>query len=107
MFTDIQGYTALMQDNEAAAVKLRDRHREIMRIYHKKHAGKIVQYYGDGSLSIFNSCVEAVKCAVSIQKELQASDPQVPLRVGIHLGDIIERDDDIIGNGVNMASRVE
>lgn len=107
MFTDIQGYTALMQDNEAAAVKLRDRHREVMRIYHKKHAGKIVQYYGDGSLSIFNSCVEAVKCAVSIQKELQASDPQVPLRVGIHLGDIIERDDDIIGNGVNMASRVE
>lgn len=107
MFTDIQGYTALMQDNEAAAIRLRDRHREVMDIYHKKHKGKIVQYYGDGSLSIFNSCVEAVKCAISIQKDLQHADPLVPLRIGIHLGDIIEREDDIIGNGVNMASRVE
>lgn len=107
MFTDIQGYTALMQDNEAAAIRLRDRHREVMDIYHKKHKGKIVQYYGDGSLSIFNSCVEAVKCAISIQKDLQQAEPNVPLRIGIHLGDIIEREDDIIGNGVNMASRVE
>lgn len=107
MFTDIQGYTALMQDNEAAAIRLRDRHREVMDIYHKKHKGKIVQYYGDGSLSIFNSCVEAVKCAISIQKDLRHAEPNVPLRIGIHLGDIIEREDDIIGNGVNMASRVE
>ncbi|MEL6250954.1 MAG: adenylate/guanylate cyclase domain-containing protein, partial [Bacteroidota bacterium] len=107
MFTDIQGYTALMQDNEAAAIRLRDRHREVMDVYHKKHKGKIVQYYGDGSLSIFNSCVEAVKCAISIQKDLQHVEPNVPLRIGIHLGDIIEREDDIIGNGVNMASRVE
>lgn len=107
MFTDIEGYTALMQHNEAAAVKLRDRHREIMDKFHKKHQGKIVQYYGDGSLSIFNSCVEAVKCAISIQDELKNKDPHVPLRIGVHLGDIIERDDDIIGNGVNIASRIE
>jgi class 3 adenylate cyclase len=73
MFADIVGYTALMQKDEHLASKLRARHREVFEQQHKLHQGKIIQYYGDGVLSVFKSAVEAVECAIKIQKLLQGS----------------------------------
>ena len=106
MFTDIVGYTSLMQEDERKAKNIRDRHKEVLEENIKKHHGNILQYYGDGTLSIFSSGVEAVLCAVGIQKRL-VKDPKIPLRIGIHIGDIVQEDDGVYGDGVNIASRIE
>ena len=106
MFTDIVGYTAMMQENEVAATTVRQRHRKVFQKEHDIFNGEILQYYGDGTLSIFKSAVEAVKCAIAMQQQFQ-SDEIVPLRIGIHLGDIVFDDNDVYGDGVNLASRVE
>lgn len=106
MFTDMVGYTALMQENEELAKKLRDRHREILQDKIRAHKGKTLQYYGDGTLSIFDSSIEAISCAVEMQEEF-LKDPKVPLRIGIHTGDIVYDDEGIYGHGVNLASRIE
>ena len=106
MFTDIQGYTKLMQEDEHKAIEFRKRHREIFQSVTSKHQGEIIQYWGDGTLSIFDSCVDAVRCAIHMQNQFQ-SEPAMPVRVGIHLGDIVLTEDDIIGNSVNIASRIE
>lgn len=89
MFTDIVGYTALMQTDEAEAIRIRSRHREVFEQQHQVYRGKIIQYYGDGTLSIFDSAVQAADCATKIQQQLQRSKPVVPLRIGLHLGDIV------------------
>lgn len=106
MFTDMIGYTALMQENEQQANEKRDRHRAVLQKSVREHQGKILQYYGDGTLIIFGSAIEAVNAAVDIQTELQ-SKPKISLRVGIHTGDIVYSDDGIFGDGVNVASRIE
>lgn len=106
MFTDIAGYTAMMQENEAKAVEIRTRHREVFERQHELHHGQIVQYYGDGTLSIFDSAVDAAACAVAMQLEFQEG-VKVPLRIGIHTGDIMVNETEVIGDGVNVASRVE
>lgn len=106
MFTDIQGYTALMQQDEEQAIRIRERHRDIFETTTTKFNGKILQYFGDGTLSIFSSAIDAVRCAMEMQLAFQ-KDPVVPVRIGIHSGDIIYSKDDIIGDGVNVASRIE
>ncbi len=106
MFTDIEGYTAIMQKNEKAALAIKDRHRLILEREHRNFNGKIIQYYGDGTLSIFSSVVEAVRCAITMQQFFR-EEPHVPLRIGLHIGDIIINDGDIFGDGVNLASRIE
>lgn len=106
MFTDIVGYTGLMQGDEAIAVAARTRHRKVFQEQHEIHQGKIIQYYGDGTLSVFKSAIEAVKCAIEIQRLLQEGDT-VPLRVGLHMGDIVFNNTEVYGDGVNLASRIE
>ncbi|MEO1259983.1 MAG: helix-turn-helix domain-containing protein [Bacteroidota bacterium] len=106
MFTDIVGYTALMQQDEKEAATARARHREVFNLYHEKHEGEILQYFGDGTLSVFQSGVEAVECALAIQLALNKKQG-VPLRIGLHIGDIVFDGTDIYGNGVNLASRIE
>ena len=106
MFTDIVGYTALMQQDEKLAIKIRTRHREVFNRITSKNNGKILQYYGDGTLSVFASAVDAVECGIEMQVEFQ-KDPKVPLRIGIHFGDVVFSDDEIIGDGVNITSRIE
>ena len=106
MFTDIEGYTAIMQKNEKRAIALKDRHRLILENEHKNFNGKVVQYYGDGTLSIFDSVVEAVQCALAMQ-EFYCQWPSVPVKIGLHLGDIITNEGHVFGDGVNIASRVE
>jgi len=106
MFTDIEGYTALMQKDEKKAIDYRNRHREVFKTITEKFKGKILQYYGDGTLSTFNSAIDAVKCGIELQLAF-LSEPQIPVRIGIHSGDILFTEDDIIGDGVNIASRIE
>jgi adenylate cyclase len=106
MFTDIVGYTALMQENESEAAAVRQRHREVFVKEHVNHHGQVLQYYGDGTLSIFKSAVEALECAIDMQQQFN-NVQSVPLRIGIHLGDIVHDKNDIYGDGVNLASRIE
>ncbi len=106
MFTDIVGYTALMQKDETAAMAMRTRHRSTFQENHDTHAGEIVQYYGDGTLSTFSSAVKAVECAIDIQQALQREKP-VPIRIGLHLGDIVFDGTEVYGDGVNLSSRIE
>ena len=106
MFTDMEGYTALMQKNEQAAVELRNRHRGVFEKTMVDHSGRIIQYYGDGTLSIFSSAIHAVKAGIEMQL-LFRKEPQVPLRIGIHIGDISIDESGVYGDGVNIASRIE
>jgi len=106
MFTDMVGYTAMMQENETLAKHKRDRHRGVLRSVINAHNGEILQFFGDGTLSIFNSSVEAVSSAVTIQQQLM-EDPSIPLRIGIHTSDIVVDEEGIYGDGVNVASRIE
>jgi len=106
LFTDIEGYTTTMQQSEQKAIGQKDRHREVLKQAHKQFKGRIVQYYGDGTLSIFQSAVEAVQCALSMQQVFRQP-PQVPVRMGLHIGDIIFDDEHVLGDGVNLASRIE
>jgi len=103
MFTDIVGYTALMEKDEEAAAAIRAQHRDVFESEHKTYHGEIIQYFGDGTLSVFSSGVEAVECAVAIQHNLTG----IPLRIGLHTGDVVFDGTDIYGDGVNLASRIE
>jgi len=106
MFADMTGYTAMMQEDEQNAKTLRDRQRYILENLIPAHNGKIIQYFGDGTLSIFDSAINAVQAAIEIQNELQ-KDPKVLLRIGIHTGDVVYDHQGVYGDGVNLASRIE
>jgi TolB-like protein/Tfp pilus assembly protein PilF len=106
MFSDMTGYTALMQENEVLAKDKRKRLKAVLEKSVPEYHGKILQYYGDGALTIFNSAIDSVNCAVEIQQTLQ-QDPKVEVRIGIHTGDISIEDESIYGDGVNLASRIE
>ena len=106
MFTDMVGFTALMGRDEDAAREQLDRQRDVIELLVEKHDGRVLQFYGDGTLILFGSAVEATRCAVAIQGELRRP-PEVSLRIGIHTGDIVEEGDGVYGDGVNVASRVE
>ncbi len=104
MFADIVGYTAMMQRNEQDAVASRNRFRELLGECTARHGGEAVQHYGDGTLSVFPSAVEAAECALAVQRGLRE---EVPLRIGLHVGDIVRDDEGVYGNGVNVAARVQ
>jgi TolB-like protein/Tfp pilus assembly protein PilF len=106
MFTDMVGYTALMQEDELKARSHRDRHREVLERSIGENQGKILQYFGDGTLCVFASAIQAVKCALDIQTQLQ-QEPKIPVRIGLHLGDIVYESDGVYGDAVNVASRIE
>jgi len=106
MFTDIEGYTSLMQTNENKGIAYRERHREVFDSTTKKYNGRILQYYGDGTLSTFPSAIDAVHCGIEMQLAF-TEEPRVPIRIGIHSGDTIVTNEEIIGDGVNVAARIE
>ena len=95
-----------MQRNEQEGLAKVHRFSEIMETQAKNHQGEILEFRGDGCMAVFDSAVEAVHAAKAIQEQLQQA-PTVPLRIGIHLGDIVFTHGNIYGDGVNLASRVE
>ncbi|NNK64005.1 MAG: tetratricopeptide repeat protein [Gemmatimonadetes bacterium] len=106
VFTDIVGSTATMQADEAEARRLRSRHREAVDRATARWGGELVQYYGDGSLAVFDSAVAAVRSGVEIQRDVRQP-PGVPLRIGIHVGDVVRDEDGVFGDAVNVAARLE
>jgi adenylate cyclase len=106
MFADMTGYTALMQTNESLAKSKRLAFRNALSANIRKHNGQLLQSYGDGSLLIFQSAIDAVRCGVGLQQQWR-TDPRVDVRIGIHIGDVTIEDDNIYGDGVNIASRIE
>jgi len=106
LFADIQGFTAMMEEDETRALTLRSKFEQNLQSEVAQHNGKIIQLMGDGALCIFSSAIEAVRAAIGIQNQM-LSEPNVPLRIGIHSGDIIFEADNVYGDGVNIASRIE
>jgi class 3 adenylate cyclase/KaiC/GvpD/RAD55 family RecA-like ATPase len=113
MFTDIVGYTAMAQRNEALAVELLEEHRNILRPLFLKYGGEVIDAIGDGFLLEFGSALDAVRCSAEIQSTLKrlnlqrSDDRKIVLRIGIHLGDVIHKGHNVIGDAVNIASRIE
>lgn len=113
MFTDMVGYSARMGEDEERTVRLLNEHRLIVREILPAHGGTEHETIGDAFVILFDSAVNAVQCAVQIQKALrdrnegQPEPEQIWIRIGIHLGDIVLRGGDIFGDGVNIAARVE
>ena len=106
LFADIVGYTALMQSDERLALAHLQKFKQSLEQLVPANKGEIIQFYGDGCLCIFNSSVDAVACAKALQTDFQ-SEPKVPVRIGLHAGDVVFRDDNVFGDAVNIASRVE
>ena len=106
MFTDIVGYTALMGEDEDKAFALLKRNREIQKPLIEKHNGKWIKEIGDGVLATFSTVSDSVYCAIAIQQESK-SEPGLSLRIGIHQGEVVFQNDDVFGDGVNIASRLE
>ena len=106
MFTDIVGYTAMMGRNEEKGLQLLKKNREIHKPLIEKYHGKWVKEMGDGVLAQFDSAYNATLCAIEIQKTAK-KEFKGQLRIGLHLGEIIIENEDIFGDGVNIASRIE
>jgi class 3 adenylate cyclase/Tfp pilus assembly protein PilF len=106
MFTDIDGYDALMQHDESTALEIRERHMEVLHQVAEKFNGKILESTGYSSLSLYSSAVDAVRSAVEMQRSLQ-QEPVVPVKTGIHLGDIIYSDEGAFGEGIKVARKIE
>ena len=113
MFTDMVGYTALSQRDDRLAQELLEEHRKLLREIFPRFHGAEIKTIGDAFLVEFNSALEAAQCAIEIQRALIKRNADVPpdrlieLKIGIHIGDVVHRDGDVYGDGVNIASRIE
>ena len=106
LFTDIVGSTAIMQKDEASAVSINKRYIAVINEFVINYHGEIINDFGDGSLCIFHSATDALTCAIEIQQQLQKT-PKVPLRIGLHVGEIFFDNGKVFGDGVNVASRIQ
>jgi TolB-like protein/Flp pilus assembly protein TadD len=110
MFTDIVGYTALSQTNEEATMKLLENHQGMLRPIFSRHGGREVKTIGDAFLVEFESSLEALRCALEVQRELDRNVGkfgELQLRIGIHVGEVIHSGNDVYGDAVNIAARIE
>ena len=109
---DAEGYTRLMREAEEPTLETLTEYREIMDDLIDRHGGRVFGASGDSVVAEFGSAVEAVRCAITIQEELVVRNAELPderrlrFRIGIHLGDVMAKDDDLFGDGVNVAARV-
>ena len=113
MFTDMVGYSAVAQRSEALALELLEEHRNLLRAIFPGFNGTEIKTIGDAFLIEFQSALEAVRCAIEIQRTLAKrnhdfpSEQGIELKIGIHIGDVVHRAGDVYGDGVNIASRIE
>src|SRR5438128_2146326 len=113
MFTDMVDYSALAQRDQALALELLEEHRQIARSLFPRFNGTEVKTIGDAFLVEVHSALEAAQCAIEIQRTLAkrnhdvAADRRIEVRIGIHIGDVVHRDGDVYGDGVNIASRIQ
>ncbi len=113
MFTDMVGYSALAQRDDKVALELLEEHRRLLREIFPPFHGTEIKTIGDAFLVEFGSALEAAQCAIEIQRTLAKrnhdvmSDRRIELKIGIHIGDVVHRDGDVYGDGVNIASRIE
>lgn len=111
--TDVVGYSHLMEENEASTVKYLEENKELISKLIGEYHGRVVDSPGDNLLAEFNSAVKAVDCAVKVQRELKIKNAELvekrrmQFRIGINLGDVIDEDGNLYGNGVNIAARLE
>jgi adenylate cyclase len=110
---DVEGYSRLMGEDEEATVRTLTTYREVLTTFIQQHDGKVVDSPGDNLLAEFASVVDAVRCAVAVQKEIKSRNDELPenrrmqFRIGVNLGDVIEDKERIYGDGVNVAARTE
>ena len=110
---DVKGYSRLMEEDEATTVQTLKARRGLMTSFIEQHRGRVVDSPGDNLLAEFASVVDAVQCAIEIQRELSERNKELPkerkmlFRIGVNLGDIVEENDRIYGDGVNIAARLE
>jgi len=113
MFTDMLGYSALAQRDDKLALELLEEHRRLLREIFPRFHGTEIKTIGDAFLVEFGSALEAAQCAIEIQRTLAkrnhdvTSDRRIELKIGIHIGDVVHREGDVYGDGVNIASRIE
>ena len=113
MFTDIVGFTAFTQSNEGLALDLLDEHRKLLRPILSAHGGKEIKTIGDSFMVEFQSALDGVMCAIKLQQLMSqrnsgsTSTRQIQLRVGIHVGDVVKSGNDVYGDTVNLAQRIE
>ncbi len=113
MFTDMVGYSALAQADEATALAVLDRHNRLLRPVFAKFRGREVKTVGDAFLVEFESALEAVRCAIEVQRSVEEyngtapKDRKIRIRIGIHVGDVVQTQDDVLGDAVNIASRIQ
>ena len=105
MFSDVVGYTAIMGRDEQKGLEAVVRHREHLRAVLPRFHGRLVGEIGDGSLSSFHSVIDALACARALQADVQG-DPELRLRIGIHIGDVVHSGETLLGDGVNIAARI-
>src|SRR5512139_3776811 len=110
---DVKGYSRLMGEDEEWTVHILNTYKDMMRGLIQQHRGRVVDAPGDNVLAEFASVVDAVQCSVEIQQVLRAKNAMLPenrrmeFRIGINLGDVIEEGEQIYGDGVNIAARLE
>jgi len=110
---DVKGYSRLMQDDESLTIQTLKAYRELMTSLIQEYRGRVVDSPGDNVLAEFGSVVDAVECSVKVQQELKEKNAELPesrrmeFRIGVNLGDVVEDEDRIYGDGVNIAARVE
>ncbi|MGB2984011.1 MAG: adenylate/guanylate cyclase domain-containing protein, partial [Candidatus Bipolaricaulia bacterium] len=113
MITDMVGYTRLSQRDEARALRLLEEHNVVIRDSVASHGGREVKHTGDGFFVEFPSALQAVSCSIDIQRRLYdrnttaAETERFNVRIGLHLGDVVDREGDVFGDGVNITSRIE
>lgn len=112
MFTDVVGYGAMTQRNEELALELLQLHRDMLRPMFRSFGGNEIKTIGDAFLVEFQSALQAAKCAISIQREMKRYNSSVDrernirVRIGLHIGDVVFEQNDVYGDGVNLASRI-